>query len=128
METIKTKQSKTKFLFRISICLVLLFAVFLSVQNDTSFVVLATNEEEQLLERGTNESEFIYLSDIDYIPNKSSTAWGSILKDQASSGAKISVKVEGGTYSFDKGMWAHATKVTKHLGALVLLIISVLGS
>ncbi|MCM1053467.1 MAG: NPCBM/NEW2 domain-containing protein [Ruminococcus sp.] len=54
-------------------------------------------------------NEFIYLSDINYIANQSKTAWGSILKDKTSSGGKISVKIEGAYYSFDKGMWAHAT-------------------
>ncbi|MDE5539139.1 MAG: NPCBM/NEW2 domain-containing protein, partial [Bacilli bacterium] len=55
------------------------------------------------------DEDCIYLSDIDYIANQSSTQWGSILKDATSANSKISVKVEGAYYTFDKGMWAHAT-------------------
>lgn len=50
----------------------------------------------------------LYLSDINYVANKSFTKWGSILKDKAGDGKKISVKIEGSFYEFDKGMWAHA--------------------
>ncbi len=56
-----------------------------------------------------NGDAFVYLSDMEYIKNQSKTAWGSILKDTTSNGSKISVKVEGAYYTFDKGMWAHAT-------------------
>lgn len=54
------------------------------------------------------ENNEIYLSDIDYMSD-SRPGWGSIEKDQAGDGNKISVKVEGAYYTFDKGMWAHAT-------------------
>ena len=56
-----------------------------------------------------NTDDYIYLSDIDYIAKQSSTAWGKILKDITSSNTKIQVKVDNGAYSFDKGMWAHAS-------------------
>ena len=56
-----------------------------------------------------NSNGYLYLSDIDYIASQSRPGWGDILKDQASNGAKISVKVEGAYYTYDKGMWAHAT-------------------
>ena len=56
-------------------------------------------------------NEFIYLSDIDYIASESKSGWGSLLKDKTSSNTKISVKVEGSAYSFEKGMWAHASSV-----------------
>ncbi len=55
------------------------------------------------------ESDFLYLSDIDYIASQSKSGWGSLLKDTTSAGSKIAVKVEGAYYTFDKGMWAHAT-------------------
>ena len=54
------------------------------------------------------ENNEIYLSDIDYTSD-SRAGWGVIQKDKAGDGNKISVKVEGAYYTFDKGMWAHAT-------------------
>ncbi len=72
------------------------------------------NEVSNILNLNNNEvnnTDFIYLSDIDYIENQSSTSWGSILKDKTSNNTKISVKVEGSVYSYDKGMWAHASSV-----------------
>ncbi len=56
-----------------------------------------------------NNNEYLYLSDIDYIESQSKAGWGAILKDQANGGSKLSVKVEGAYYTYDKGMWAHAT-------------------
>ncbi len=56
-----------------------------------------------------NGDSFVYLSDIDYVASQSRPGWGTILKDTTSAGSKISVKIEGAYYSFDKGMWAHAT-------------------
>lgn len=56
-----------------------------------------------------NTDDFIYLSDIDYVANQSSTGWGNILKDVTSNNTKIQVKIDNAAYSFDKGMWAHAT-------------------
>lgn len=54
------------------------------------------------------ENTEIYLSDIDYTSD-SRSGWGSLLKDKASDNSKLSVKIEGAYYTFDKGMWAHAT-------------------
>ena len=56
-----------------------------------------------------NDTDAVYLSDIDYVASMSRTAWGSILKDTTSAGGKITVKVEGANYTFEKGMWAHAS-------------------
>ncbi|MDE5630223.1 MAG: NPCBM/NEW2 domain-containing protein, partial [Bacilli bacterium] len=57
----------------------------------------------------STDTRFIYLSDIPYDTKKSATAWGSILLDKTSSNTSISVKVENANYSFEKGIWAHAT-------------------
>ena len=56
-----------------------------------------------------NEENYIYLSDINYVKNMSSSGWGNILYDTTSSGSKITLKVENNSFSFDKGIWAHAT-------------------
>lgn len=56
------------------------------------------------------ENNEIYLSDIpDDKRIVTKSGWGNILKDKASDNSKLSVKVEGAYYTFDKGMWAHAT-------------------
>lgn len=78
------------------------------VNKDTTLEQFAM-EGNILASLENKEDTFIYLSDIDYIASQSKTAWGSILKDTTSSGSKISVKVEGAYYTFDKGMWAHAS-------------------
>lgn len=54
-------------------------------------------------------SDFVYLSDIPYDNKQSKSGWGNLLKDQASNGSKITIRYENGTWTFDKGMWAHAT-------------------
>ncbi len=78
--------------------------VFVSIlTNNTDLNSYAVNTNV------VNNEEFVYLSDIDYIERESHVAWGQILKDVTSSGSKISVKVEGAYYTFDKGMWAHAS-------------------
>ncbi len=71
------------------------------------------NEVSNILNLNNNEvnSDFVYLSDIDYIESQSKSGWGSLLKDKTSNNTKISVKVEGAVYSYDKGMWAHASSV-----------------
>ena len=59
----------------------------------------------------SENSEFIYLSDIDYIETESKSGWGSLLKDKTSANGRIQIKINGGAYSFDKGMWAHASSI-----------------
>ena len=86
-------EMKRKILLSISMILIIFLCLFVSQAQATE----------------GNNSEYLYLSDIDYIESQSRAGWGSILKDQANGGSKISVKVEGAFYTYDKGMWAHAT-------------------
>jgi len=95
-----------------SICvIILMITIFAAINNKTSkvenygLIPLANISELAIAE---SNADFIYLSNLDYIPSKSSTAWGEIKKDETTDGNKITVRVEGGVYSFDKGMWAHA--------------------
>ena len=73
------------------------------VTNDKTEVIVGN-----IPKLNPKSNEFIYLSDIDYIANQSVSGWKELLKDKDSNGNKLSVKVEGSYYSFDKGMWAHA--------------------
>lgn len=95
-ENIKSNKSKPKILLKISICFAVLLIVFLLAQADMLNRVYAADSDE-----------FCYLSDIPI--KQSSSGWGNIILDKASNGQLISVKVENGAYSFEKGIWAHAT-------------------
>ena len=95
-KNMKNKESQTKFLFKIGICFALLFMVFLSM--DTSYVSMATEEKE-----------FCYLSDIPYMADQSSVGWREVTLDKTPDNTALSVKVEGANYTFEKGIFAHAT-------------------
>lgn len=81
------------------------------VKTNTTLNEYAMESNTFSIPRNQDESQndFIYLSDIDYIASQSKSGWGSLLKDTTSAGGKIAVKVEGAYYTFDKGMWAHAS-------------------
>ena len=102
------KKNKKKILLLTVICSIILFFVIFFSYNDVS-VYKENRPIYNFAAVIPKNNEFIYLSDIDYIASQSKSGWGSILKDTTSGGSKISVKVEGAFYSFDKGMWAHAT-------------------
>ena len=97
-KNIKNKKDKLNFLLKISFCFALLLIVFLVLPQYSNESFAATEE--------TN-SEYCYLSDMDWTTG-SRPGWGELLKDTTSAGSKISVKVEGAYYTFDKGIWAHA--------------------
>ena len=87
------KEKKTKFLWKI-----IIFIVVLLIFNNTnkSFAI-----EEEV------NSEFIYLSDIQYSSAKA--GWGNVYLNRTESGGEFSVRIEGGNYNFEKGIWAHAS-------------------
>ena len=99
-ENIKNNNSKIKYLFRISIIFAILFIIFLLTQEkimNGTYTVLAS------------ENDFCYLSDIPYDTKQSKPGWGSIHINETDSGSNFSVKIEGAFYSFEKGIWAHAS-------------------
>ncbi len=53
-------------------------------------------------------TDFVYLSDLDYDSSQSSVGWREILKDKTVNDTKITVKIEGAWYAFDKGIFSHA--------------------
>jgi len=93
---INNKKKDVRFLLKIVICLALLFIIFLL--NESSCISFAEEKDE-----------FCYLSDIPYVAGQSGSAWGNIMLNETSTNALISVKVEGAAYTFEKGIWAHAT-------------------
>ena len=106
-ESIKSNNSRLKYLLKVSICFVLLL-IFSLVQDPKINAVMAYDEIKDISVQ-SSEKEFCYLSDIPYVPNQSSAGWGQISMDKAGDGNLISVKVEGASTAFEKGIWAHAT-------------------
>ncbi len=81
------------------------------VSTNSIKVMAETNDELNPLtmEKQTNNSKYIYLSDLDYISNMSNTSWGSIKKDTNLDGRTITLNFEGEILEFEKGIAAHAT-------------------
>lgn len=92
----ENKKKDNRFLLKIIICLALLFIVFLF--NNASSISFAKEE-----------AEFCYLSDIPYVAEQSSVGWREISLDKTPDNTALSVKVEGANYTFEKGIFAHAT-------------------
>ena len=108
-KNIRNMNSKIRFLFKILFSFALLFVVFLSIQNKIGISVVEANDE---VSEEPTQPEYYYLSDLN--PTYTKVGWGSFIKDKASDGSLISVKVEGGYYSFGKGLWAHATSEIRY--------------
>lgn len=94
------KKDKTKFVLKMSLCFALLLMLPL--------VMVQVSNKAFAVEENASE-DFCYLSDIPYVPGQSVTAWQSILMDKTSANGLIAVKIEGAYYTFEKGIWAHAS-------------------
>ena len=65
-----------------------------------------------LLQTGANDSisnDYIYLTDLNWIEDQSSVAWGAIKKNENYSNGLITLQLNGETVAFTKGIAAHAT-------------------
>ncbi len=121
MEEIK-KYKKGRLLFIIIVTFILLVTMFLSLKDiiinlkiGQNYDVKMTQAEKSYYLAENNESEDMckYLSDIDYIKDKSSVEWGSItldsnLETQHNNGL-ITLMIDGKKTHFLKGVSAHAT-------------------
>ncbi len=94
-------KSKINVLFKIIFCFALLLIAFLI--TNISNKCFAANEQTDI--------GFCYLSDIPYDASKSKSGWKELKMDKAEDDSLISVKIEGAYYSFEKGIWAHASSV-----------------
>ena len=94
-------KSKINVLFKIIFCFALLIIAFLI--TNISNKCFAANEQTDI--------GFCYLSDIPYDASKSKSGWKELKMDKAGDDSLISVKIEGAYYSFEKGIWAHASSV-----------------
>lgn len=100
-------KNKNKIRFTIiAICCLILILIISFSYNKMS---LENKDKVVANIAAVTNNDFIYLSDIDYIPALSVSGWKSLYKDRDGNGDKIAVRVENALYSFDKGMWAHAS-------------------
>ncbi len=86
--------------------ILIIFTIIISSISGNEFSQI----EVETHKYSSNKNEdFTYLSDIDYIANQSFTRWDRIRYDEVNNGSKITIKVENNNFTFDKGIWAHAT-------------------
>ena len=126
-EKIKNMNNKVKNLLKVGVVLTLLLFITIIVYINNSFTILATLQKYNTYETNTNASNelpeeqlkrdkqanYCYLSDIEYVKDKSSVGWGSITLDKNIDTNKnnglITLIVDGKKKSFLKGVLAHAT-------------------
>ena len=92
----------------IILCFALFSVILLPMGQNTANTMEVNNINAYQYSEG-NVEDCLYLSEINYIKNQSSTAWDQIRYNEVNGGGKIAVKIENNLFSFDKGIWAHAT-------------------
>lgn len=65
-----------------------------------------------LNDRGNVQDQMIYLSDIEY--SKASVGWGTLTFDKTQDNAGLTLKLDGYSTVFKKGIWAHATSTIEY--------------
>ncbi len=66
-------------------------------------------ENEAIMYMNSKTEDSLYLSDINYIANQSYAGWDKIRYDEIEKNGKISVRIENNVFTFEKGIWAHAS-------------------
>lgn len=107
----KAKNYMLKTTIMLGICFMVLFSIFF-IKNHISKredIILSSKAGVYQYFANKDENE-VYLSDIDYLParNQSFAGWDQIRYNETNVG-KITLKIEGGAFAFEKGIWAHAT-------------------
>lgn len=65
-----------------------------------------------LNDRGNVAEQMVYLSDIEY--SKASVGWGTLTFDKTQDNGGLTLKVNGYSTVFKKGIWAHATSTIEY--------------
>lgn len=113
----KVKKQAITILTTLIFCMSLVVGLTLSVKtndhkNDLTIEALESNKETEVnrytLAATSNSNDYVYLSDIAYDPSQSSVGWREILNDKTVNDTKITVKIEGAWYPFDKGIFSHS--------------------
>lgn len=107
---------KRKIMSLLGICICMLMIIVLCPDYNKRYEnksKVNTNIQNTYLSNSEAEAsdEYIYLSDIPYVKGQSRTGWGSIHINETDNGGNFSIKIEGAFYSFEKGIWAHASSV-----------------
>jgi len=87
---------------------VALIAAFLLVSFQDMKQYIDTDVEVYQYSNNKDE-DVLFLSNIDYVKSQSFTRYDKIRYDEINGGGKITLKIEGNAFSFDKGIWAHAS-------------------
>ncbi len=87
---------------------VALIAAFLLVSFQDMKQYIDTDVEVYQYSNNKDE-DVLFLSNIDYVKSQSFTRYDKIRYDEVNGGGKITLKIEGNAFSFDKGIWAHAS-------------------
>lgn len=83
-----------------------------STVNDSSLAGVDSTDKKNI----TNDSNYIFLSDLKVVPSMTQVGWGTLKMDQNTSGNPIKLKRNGKILTFTKGIGAHAiSKVTYDL-------------
>ncbi len=104
------KNNMTKIFTKILCCIMIAVigvTVFTNTQIEHKDTITSNMDLVADANVAKDTNDVIYLSDINYLSGKS--GWQSLLMDKVNGGGKISVKVENSAYTFDKGIWAHAS-------------------
>lgn len=82
--------------------------LFICASLITGFVFNSFGNLNALAATDSDNKDFVYLSDLEYDSTQSSVGWREILYDKTVNDTKITVKIEGAWYAFDKGIFSHA--------------------
>ncbi len=86
----------------ISSFVVLDYHNFLKARNSKNYYNENINEY-----LANNELDYVYVSDIEFM--NATSGYGQIFRNTTASNTPITVKIDHSNFSFDKGIWAHAT-------------------
>ncbi len=107
-QTKRTIKSKIINILEILVLLICMQYIFACVYSENKVYANTEENSNNSETNDPNEGEYLRLTDIDWRP-ESRAGWGNLVKNADTNGAKLSVKREGAYYTFDYGIWAHAS-------------------
>jgi len=87
---------------------IIIFSCILSETIKNNMVYISNTIETHPYFSSNQENE-LHLTDIDYISSQSFTRYDRIRYNEVNGGGKITLKIENSNFTFEKGIWAHAT-------------------
>ncbi len=80
---------------------------FEDVLSNKNSELIPYNSNAQVIDEKTNNPSFLYLSDL--TPLRARVGWGRLGIDKDASGNPLKLKVENSLFTFEKGLFAHAS-------------------